>query len=133
VLPFRLKSYQNRSSGYLGFDLSCDNKSQTVLNFPKSRDSVVVEHIDYSNQSIYISDQDHCFPRQFMRNFTDSVSPSFLFDSLDNFTFFNCSSSNTTTMFQYIYVLINCLSSDEYMVVIAPTAYVEALPLPETC
>ncbi|XP_059442034.1 putative RING-H2 finger protein ATL21B [Corylus avellana] len=131
--PFRLKSSQNRSCGYPGFDLSCDNISRTILSFPKSGDSVVVQHIDYSDQSIYISDPDRCFPGRFMRNFTDSVSPNFLFDSLENFTFFNCSSSNATMTSDFLYMPIDCLSGDEYTVWIAQTVYMEAFPPPATC
>jgi hypothetical protein len=70
MFPYRLKGTNNdQSCGYPGFDLSCNNQSQTILNLPHSGD-VVVELIDYNEQSIYIADPGHCFARRFLDNFT---------------------------------------------------------------
>jgi hypothetical protein len=129
--PFRLKgSRSDRACGYdPGFDLSFDNKSQTILRLPNSGD-FVVEHIDYLNQLIYIADPDNCFPRRLIQNFNASGSP-FQIDYLDNLTFFNCSSSNATVMFGY---MVDCLRGDDYIVWVIPTVYLDqASSPPVTC
>ncbi|XP_062145827.1 putative RING-H2 finger protein ATL21B isoform X3 [Alnus glutinosa] len=127
--PFRLKGSQAPACGYdPGFDLSCDNKSQTILRLPKSGDFVVL-HINYLYQLIYIADPDDCFPKRLIQNFTASGSP-FQIDYLDSLTFFNCSSSNATIMFGY---MVECLSSDDYIVQVIPTDYLDQVLPPVTC
>jgi hypothetical protein len=127
--PFRLKGSQDRACGYdPGFDLSCDNKSQTILRLPNSGDFVVL-HINYLYQLIYIADPDDCFPRRLIQNFTALGSP-FQIDYLDSLTFFNCSSSNATIMFGY---MVECLSSDDYIVQVIPTDYLDQVLPPVTC
>ncbi|XP_041029110.1 putative RING-H2 finger protein ATL21B isoform X1 [Juglans microcarpa x Juglans regia] len=126
--PFRLKDSQPKSCGYPGFDLSCNNQSQTILTLPYSGD-FVVEDIDYLGQSIYISDPNHCFPKRFLDNFNLSNSP-FQFEVPENFTFFNCS-SNATMM--YLYWPIYCLSGDDYKVLFTTTLYTDILSPPTSC
>ncbi|EOY23501.1 Kinase superfamily protein, putative [Theobroma cacao] len=57
--PFRLKGMHPESCGYPGFDLSCTEKNQTLLELPHSV-RVFVERIDYQSQEIYTSHPDGC-------------------------------------------------------------------------
>jgi hypothetical protein len=132
--PFRLNSKgmkTDKSCGYPGFDLSCNNQSQTILTLPYSGD-VVVEHIDYYEQSIYIDDPDHCLARRLLQNFNLSGSP-FGFAAVRNFTFFNCS-ANETTMYEYGYGrVIPCVSGDDYNIWITASRYSETLMTMPSC
>ncbi|KAB1215496.1 putative RING-H2 finger protein ATL69 [Morella rubra] len=83
--PFRLKQ-SPEACGYPGFDLSCNNRSQTILSLPYSGD-FVVRGISYLGQSIFIDDQENCLFRRFLHNFSLSGSP-FRFESSGTFTFF---------------------------------------------
>jgi len=127
--PFRLKGKKtDQSCGYPGFDLSCNNQSQTILNLPYSGD-VVVEHIDYYEQSVYIDDPDHCFARRLLQNFTLSGSP-FRFAAVGNFTFLNCSANETMMLLMYEYGygrVIRCVSGDDYNIWITVSPYAEIL------
>jgi hypothetical protein len=120
--PYRLKGTNNdQSCCYPGFDLSCNNQSQTILTLPHSGD-VVVELIDYYNQSIYISDPGHCFARRFLDNFTLSGSP-FQFLAVKNFTFLNCSANVTMMMYVPYAWAIPCVSGDAYTIWSTPSSY----------
>ncbi|OMO56577.1 hypothetical protein COLO4_35604 [Corchorus olitorius] len=96
--PFRLKGRQPDDCGAKGFDLSCDNKNQTVLELPTSV-KLMVKRIDYVNQKIQVSDEHNCVQNQ-VQNLSLSASPflfmsNFDFDSRPrNFTLFNCSADN---------------------------------------
>lgn len=133
--PFHLKGMKiDQSCGYPGFDLSCNNQSQTILNLPYSGD-VVVEHIDYYEQSIYIDDSDHCFARRLLQNFTLLGSP-FQFAAVGNFTFLNCSANETMTlpMYEYGYGrVIRCVSGDDYNIWITVSPYAEILMTMPSC
>jgi hypothetical protein len=60
--PFRLIDRQPSHCGYPGFDLSCNDKNDTVLQLPTSV-KVSVKDIDYKSQLIQVSDPDNCFPQ----------------------------------------------------------------------
>ncbi|KAI7995539.1 putative RING-H2 finger protein ATL21A [Camellia lanceoleosa] len=61
--PFRLKTGQPDRCGYPGFDLSCNNQTQTVLTLPHSGEFTVT-HIDYLQQWISINDPNFCLPNR---------------------------------------------------------------------
>jgi hypothetical protein len=122
--PYRLKGTNaDQSCGYPGFNLSCNNQSQTILTLPSSGD-VVVERINYYKQSIYIADPGHCFARRFLDNFTLSGSP-FQFVAVDNFTFLNCSANMMMMYWAYwpYAQAIPCVSSDAYTIWITLSSY----------
>ncbi|BBG97118.1 Protein kinase superfamily protein [Prunus dulcis] len=52
--PFRLKGKQPIHCGYHGFDLSCTNDNQTLLQMPSSSSNLFVEKIKYTSQEIEI-------------------------------------------------------------------------------
>lgn len=125
--PFRLKQ-SPEACGYPGFDLSCNNRSQTILSLPYSGD-FVVRGVSYLGQSIFIDDQENCLFRRFLHNFSLSGSP-FRFESSGTFTFFNCSANATEV---YGFWQIPCLSGDDYVVFIAQSFFTQTLALPATC
>jgi hypothetical protein len=62
--PFRLSS-QPEHCGYPGFNLSCTDANQTVLELPISV-KLFVKEINYTSQVIQLYEPPHhCFPRQF--------------------------------------------------------------------
>ncbi|KAJ6687550.1 RING/U-BOX SUPERFAMILY PROTEIN [Salix koriyanagi] len=89
--PFRIKEKQPDHCGYPGFDLSCTDRKETLLELPTS-EKLYVNEIDYASQLIIARDPDECLPKQ-LRNFSLSRSP---FESgykgLSNYSFFNCTS-----------------------------------------
>ncbi|TYI29489.1 hypothetical protein ES332_A05G319500v1 [Gossypium tomentosum] len=93
--PFQLKGRQHESCGSPGFNLSCNNKNQTVLELPKSV-KLLVKRIDYVKQMIQVYAEDGCVQNQ-LPNLTMSLSPfnllsdSYYYSELGNFTLFECS------------------------------------------
>ncbi|KAL6321140.1 hypothetical protein AAG906_012912 [Vitis piasezkii] len=91
--PFRLKD-QPDHCGYPGFELSCTEKKQTLLDLPYSV-KLLVKKINYTAQEIGVQDPDDCLPRQ-LQNLDLAASP-FQFklensrDYFGDFTFVNCS------------------------------------------
>ena len=113
--PFQLNTTsQNKRCGYPGFNLSCNNRSQTILTLPHSGD-FVVQGISYLEQSMNIDDPDGCFPRRFLtQNFTLSGSPFQLSETSKNYTFYNCSKERS-----YVYTApVSCLSGDNFTVLV---------------
>ena len=90
--PFWLKDHHPEDCRYPGFELSCTEDKDTMLELPHSV-KLFVKHINYKGQKIHVYDKDGCLPRQIqILNLT--ASP-FQFTSLNyryNYTFFNCSS-----------------------------------------
>ncbi|XP_059669382.1 putative RING-H2 finger protein ATL21A [Cornus florida] len=113
--PFKLKGQQPDHCGHPGFELSCNNHHQTVLELPFSV-KVLVGKIDYTSQLIQINQDDEksCLPRQFP-NLNLSVSPFHFnhdFDRTD-FALFNCSASADRDLPTF---LIPCLGVTGYQV-----------------
>ncbi|XWS75269.1 hypothetical protein CRYUN_Cryun01aG0071600 [Craigia yunnanensis] len=111
--PFRLKGRQPDHCGSHGFNLSCNNKNQTVLELPKSV-KLLVKRIDYVHQKIQVYDEDCCVQNQ-LPNLKLSASPFMLssdyyyYSRLRNFTLFNCSVEDQS-YYDYYYG-ISCLSN----------------------
>ncbi|KAL3498987.1 hypothetical protein ACH5RR_041719 [Cinchona calisaya] len=105
--PFRLKGKHGQPCGYPGFDLSCNNYSQTILTLPHPGD-FVVNWINYTARTIYINDPDFCLSKR-IADFNVVGSPFRL--SLNyNYTFFNCSSGWTTSSGIHAVGLLICRS-----------------------
>jgi hypothetical protein len=125
--PFRLSS-QPEQCGYPGFDLSCTDTNDTVLELPISV-KLFVKEIDYISQVIQLYHPHHCFARQ-LRGLNLSSS-SFKFevegDYLERYTLFNCSRS--AMMYED---LISCLSGPTYQVY-ALNYYNDIADLPISC
>ncbi|KAL6320779.1 hypothetical protein AAG906_008779 [Vitis piasezkii] len=110
--PFRRKD-QPYHCGYLGFEISCTEKKQTILELPYSV-KLSVDKINYKSREIVVHDPDFCLQRQ-LQNLTLSASPfqfkvdsSSFESSTDDFTFFSCSSD--TREYEFPFTLIPCRS-----------------------
>ncbi|THG15446.1 hypothetical protein TEA_028430 [Camellia sinensis var. sinensis] len=116
--PFRLRGHHPKNCGYPGFDLSCTPHSEyPVLELPFSV-NVLVKNIDYTSQTIYISDPHGCFPRQ-LPNLNLSASPFQLLSNYDYYSdlsFINCSQTQDQIwIYRYRYQ-IACLSDESHQV-----------------
>ncbi|KAJ9679795.1 hypothetical protein PVL29_021645 [Vitis rotundifolia] len=90
--PFRLK-HQPHHCGYPGFELSCTENNQTMLELPVSSVKFLVKKIAYKSQELTVQDPDNCLARQ-LGNLNLAASPFHFKFELD-FTFFKCSSHKT--------------------------------------
>ncbi|KAL2524952.1 RING/U-box superfamily protein [Abeliophyllum distichum] len=126
--PFRLIGRHPERCGYPGFDLSCNNQNQTILNLPRSGE-YVVDYIDYTQQVILINDPDHCVPKKIL-NFSLSGSP-FEGTYTKKYTFFNCSSVWTEYTSYDVEPLL-CLSGENYTV-LAMSSYSLPQQIPVSC
>ncbi|KAK9143960.1 hypothetical protein Syun_013360 [Stephania yunnanensis] len=88
------------SSGYPGFELSCTDQYHTLLQLPHGG-KFWVTRIDYASQELIVSDPDGCIvPRLLHLNLSSSPfigyqqTHAMNYYSIDNYTFFNCSSTN---------------------------------------
>ncbi|XAR71624.1 Glycerophosphodiester phosphodiesterase [Bertholletia excelsa] len=82
--PFRLKDQPYSNCGYphSDFELSCNDKNQTVLGLPNSV-KLIVKTINYASQTINVSDPEDCVARQ-LPLLNLSASPfAFNFDYYD--------------------------------------------------
>ncbi|KAG5229598.1 glycerophosphodiester phosphodiesterase protein kinase domain-containing GDPDL [Salix suchowensis] len=108
--PFRLKGKQPDHCGYPGFDLSCTERKETLLELPTSAKLYVYE-IDYASQLIIAGDPDECLPKQ-VRHFSLSGSPFKSTMMLSNYSFFNCTSRKEDG---YNNRYLDCLSGAGYI------------------
>lgn len=126
--PFRLRPIQNSRCGYPQFDLSCSNQTQlTTLTLPGSG-AFLVNRIDYKAQTLWIKDPNNCLPKRLLAHpFSLHDTPFIVRGGSKNYTFINCSSSQTTSTFPA--TSISCLSSGEYTVYAVPSsAYYASAP-----
>lgn len=86
--PFRI-GHQPRQCGFPGFDLSCNNQSQLIINLNFAGNFVVTE-IDYISQTISIKPE-LCPPIR-IDAFNPLDSP-FDIGFLDKYLYFNCTSA----------------------------------------
>lgn len=133
--PFRLKSSRRVHRGCPGFDLSCTQSNDTVLELPISV-RLYVKKINYKSQSIQVYDANDCLALQ-LPNLNLSASPfryklhhnDYIFLGLVNYSFFNCSSTN-----RYVGKPIPCLSSPGYQVYALRSYYpIDYIPSSLTC
>ncbi|CAI9759351.1 unnamed protein product [Fraxinus pennsylvanica] len=125
--PFRLIDRQPERCGYSGFDLSCNNQSQTILSLPLSGE-FVVDYIDYIQQAILINDPDRCNPKKIL-NFSLSGSP-FEVTRTRKYTFLNCSTDGIAYDLELF--PLNCLSGENYTVMATPSDS-SAQQIPPSC
>ncbi|KAI5582903.1 hypothetical protein BDE02_07G117400 [Populus trichocarpa] len=105
--PFWIKDRQPEQCGYPGFDLSCNEKGDIVLELPTAV-KLYIDKIDYKNQVIYATDPHGCL-RSHHSNFYSSGFHIQFKMSRDNFTIFNCSLNNAISRPR-----IACLSTHQY-------------------
>ncbi|KAJ9173722.1 hypothetical protein P3X46_016831 [Hevea brasiliensis] len=128
--PFGL---DGRGCNYPGFNLSCNETGQTILNLPRSG-NFIVKSIDYRNQEVRITDPGHCFAQRLLNNFSLSGS-SFDTVSYKAFSFLNCSSnfSDFFVSFPSSSRRIHCLSDKNFTIVAIPTFYEGYVPQIPSC
>uniref|UniRef100_A0A2N9F4T6 Protein kinase domain-containing protein n=1 Tax=Fagus sylvatica TaxID=28930 RepID=A0A2N9F4T6_FAGSY len=124
--PFWLKDHHPEHCRYPGFELSCTEDKDTMLELPRSV-KLFVKHINYTAQQIDVYDPVGCLPRLIeILNLTASPFQFAYLYGPYNYTFFNCSSD------KYPYEGIPCLSSHGYKIV-AVLSYYEAYHVPLSC
>lgn len=98
--PFRLKD-QPENCGYPGFELSCTETNQTILDMPFSV-KLSVKNIKYKSREIVVEDPNNCLQSQ-LQNLRLSASPfNFKLNhsfELQDFTFFNCSANRSDSSY----------------------------------
>jgi hypothetical protein len=115
--PFRLNSQPDDCGWYSGFNLSCTDTNDTVLELPVSV-KLIVKEINYKSQIIQLYDPHHCFPRPQLQWLTLSNSYPFQFavhdpdNDLSHYALFNCPPRSE----EMEYPLISCLSGPTYQV-----------------
>ncbi|TKY60721.1 putative RING-H2 finger protein ATL21A [Spatholobus suberectus] len=139
--PFGLKgSNQDSRCWYYPtpyFQLSCINRTRTILNLPRFGD-LIVNSIDYESQSIQVNDPDGCLPKRFLHKWNLSGSP-FMLNPLIygtspyNLTFLRCP-SNVTDSSQFPLVPISCLSdNNNYSVIVSWSQPIVSSPMSQRC
>ncbi|KAJ4822620.1 hypothetical protein Tsubulata_020951 [Turnera subulata] len=113
--PFRLRGSQPNHCGYPGFDLSCSQSKQTILELPNSV-NLSVKHINYEGQQIHVYDSDGCLARKLPNLNLSATGFKFSVEeySLNNWTVFNCSSDYVHYISKYY--RIPCLSNQGHVV-----------------
>ncbi|XP_059667218.1 rust resistance kinase Lr10-like [Cornus florida] len=110
--PFKIKDQQpDNQCGYPGFELSCNDNNQTVLELPFSL-KVLVKKIDYTSQLIHIY-HDYNDPKSCLANLSLPVSPFHFKDYFYpyDFALFNCSAPDRDRGY-----LVPCLDVPGYHV-----------------
>ena len=124
--PFWLKHRQPDHCGYPGFELSCSEKNQTLLELPSYSAKLWVKKINYTSQEMIVRHlDDYCLQRQH-HILNLSASPfHFSYDysiSIDDFSFFNCSENKASDQ---LIISIPCsFLSSNYNPVYATPSYV---------
>ncbi|XP_011026383.1 PREDICTED: probable receptor-like protein kinase At1g67000 [Populus euphratica] len=106
--PFWIKDRQLEQCGYPGFDLSCNEKGDIVLEL---QDAVKlhIDKIDYKNQVIYASDPQGCLLSQHSNFYSSGFHIQFKMSKV-TFTIFNCSLNNARSQNW----MVPCLSTLHY-------------------
>ncbi|XP_012066194.2 rust resistance kinase Lr10 isoform X2 [Jatropha curcas] len=109
--PFRIKNRQPDHCGYpeFGFDLSCTENKETMIQLPDSVE-LLVKDIDYVSQVIYTTDPQNCLPKQ-LSNFNLSGSSfRFLNEDSNSFVLFKCPKGSSE------FLQMPCASANEYQI-----------------
>ncbi|KAF7830702.1 rust resistance kinase Lr10-like [Senna tora] len=99
--PFRLKDKQPHHCGSHGFDLTCTQNHQTLLEFPTPAGHVqlFIKHINYMSQTLEVYDPQDCLPNKYLK-LKDSIllSPFTIEPPYSPFgiSFFDCSSVSSS-------------------------------------
>ncbi|XVF10417.1 hypothetical protein REPUB_Repub07fG0181100 [Reevesia pubescens] len=130
--PFQLTNQPiEYRCGYPGFDLSCNNQSQTFITFPSSGD-FSIQTIEYYEQYIGVGDPAGCLAKRLLKGFDPSGTH---FEQLDllNFTLLNCSSTDISTSLLTEITYISCLSGENNSVVAIPVDRPDLFTLFSAC
>ncbi|KAF3632186.1 putative long chain acyl-CoA synthetase 4-like [Capsicum annuum] len=128
--PFRLKSRQSDRCGYPGFDLSCNERGQTIVTLPFTGDFLVTD-IDYSAQSMILYDPDFCLVKRLINfNLTNS---SFRAEHQRNYTIVRCTSDDWLSYPNYqVAIPLYCrgvTSRNQAILAMPPSMYEQEKPI----
>ncbi|XP_010058315.2 putative RING-H2 finger protein ATL21A [Eucalyptus grandis] len=85
--PFWIRGVQPERCGYPGFDLSCNDLSQAILQLPDSQD-FVVSKISYEKQYVVLKDPSNCLAKRLQNpKFSSSI---FIAQGYGSFMFADC-------------------------------------------
>ena len=127
--PFWLKDQQPEHCGFPGFELSCTEDNQTMLELPHSV-KLYVKDIHYIDQQIGLYDPDGCIdPRQL--RIPDLTSSPFDFFGMNSYTIFNCSTHKDSPRDPV--VRIPCLSSTHHYQIAALWSDDDVIYVPQSC
>ncbi|GAB4826257.1 hypothetical protein Ancab_009122 [Ancistrocladus abbreviatus] len=129
--PFRLTSLQPESCGYPSFDLHCQGL-QTVLNLP-NHGNFTVQNIDYFQQEIILNDPNNCLPKMFLSRPLDLSNSSFHPKHYQSLSLYNCSGPPYYYRNYTDLIMVECLSSSVFTVVVTITSGMESSLLPLSC
>ena len=124
--PFWLKHWQPDHCGYLGFEISCSEKNQTLLELPSSLVKLWAKKINYTSQDMVVRHMDDHYCLQRRHHILNlSTSPfHFTYDysiSIDDFSF-KCSENKA---YDQLNISIPCsFFSSNYNPVYATPSYV---------
>lgn len=108
--PFRIRDIQDEHCGFPGLDLSCDNRSQAILQLPNLQD-FVVDSIDYKQRYVSLKDPDNCLAKRLTNSrFSSSLLVVRYYES---FVFANCSVDFSDDFGNH---RVSCLSGEQYTV-----------------
>lgn len=128
--PFRLKDRQSDRCGYPGFDLSCNERGQTIMSLPHSGDFLVTE-IDYSAQSVLLYDPDFCLVKRLI-GFNVTNSP-FKADHQRNYSIVRCTSDDWLSYPNYqVAIPLYCrgvTSRNQAILAMPPSMYEQEKPV----
>ncbi|KAF5749364.1 hypothetical protein HS088_TW04G01332 [Tripterygium wilfordii] len=103
--PFQMNGGTQSHYGYPGFDISCNEKEQPVLELPGSA-KLLVKKINYKAQVTHVSNPYSFLPSN-IRNLSISASPcNYFYSYLSDYTFFKCFDSSRG------YGRVTCLESN---------------------
>ncbi|XP_049936530.1 rust resistance kinase Lr10-like [Nymphaea colorata] len=113
--PFR-NANQQSICGVPGFEIRCTADNKTVINLPYEGD-FYVQSIDYIRNFLQISDPQGCLINRTIIPFNLSSSPFRQYDRSSNYSLFNCSSADASSIQGYNNnsdsFLVDCLSTFE--------------------
>ena len=128
--PFWLKDQQPEHCGFPGFELSCTEDNQTMLELPHSGKFYVVS-ISYADQKIDLYDPDGWIDPRQLRIPDLTSSPFDFYHDMYNYTFFNCSTHKDSPGDHF--VRIPCLSSTHHYQIAALWSDADATYVPQSC
>ncbi|KAL3738309.1 hypothetical protein ACJRO7_019785 [Eucalyptus globulus] len=111
--PFQIRDVQTEQCGYPGFNLSCNDVSQAILQLPDSQD-FVVSNISYEKQYVVLKDPSNCLAKRLQNpKFSSSI---FIAQGHGSFMFADCLGKFLP---DFGLRPVSCLSDEEHKVLLA--------------
>ncbi|XP_021805984.1 rust resistance kinase Lr10-like isoform X2 [Prunus avium] len=129
--PFRLQGRQPIHCGVRGFDVSCTDDNETILELPSSSAKLRVDWINYRSHAIRGRAYDGCLPRELFYS-----NGSYPFEFVGTATLFSCPPS--TVRDEYCSSIDSCLArlspchgnnSGNHIYAVIASCYIHDMPL----